>query len=103
MTIIVIQNVDHRLFDVNVRVLHAFHDGKHPNGHSVLHHVAPVRSYFDLWKIIKSCLVGTLVKAAPKPSNTQDALLAGLDDMGSVEGLREVVAASIAGKSPDIA
>ena len=47
-------------------------------------------------------MVGTLVKAAPKPSNTQDALLAGLDDMGSVEGLREVVAASIAGKSPDI-
>ena len=49
--------------------------------------------------MIKSCLVGSLVKAAPTSSaNTQDALLAGLDDMGSVTNLREVVAASIAGK-----
>ena len=54
---------------------------------------------FDPTKIIKSCLVGSLVKAAPTTSaNTQDALLAGLDDMGSVQNLREVVAASIAGK-----
>ena len=44
-------------------------------------------------------MVGSLVKAAPTTSaNTQDALLAGLDDMGSVKNLREVVAASIAGK-----
>ena len=62
---------------------------------------------FDPTKIIKSCLVGSLVKAAPTTSaNSQDALLgqkgpkvlAGLDDMGSVQNLREVVAASIAGK-----
>ena len=62
---------------------------------------------FDPTKIVKSCLVGSLVKAAPTTSaNTQDALLgqkgpkvlAGLDDMGSVQNFREVVAATIAGK-----
>ena len=54
---------------------------------------------FNPRKLIKSCLVGSLVKSAPTtPDNTQDALLAGLDDMGSVNNLREVVAATIAGK-----
>ena len=62
---------------------------------------------FDQTKIIKSCLVGSLVKAAPTTSvNTQDVLLgqkepkvlAGPDDMGSVQNFREVVAPTIAGK-----
>ena len=54
---------------------------------------------FDRTKMIMSCSVGSLVKAAPTTSaNIQDVLLVVLDDMGSVQNLRELVAARIAGK-----